>query len=133
MLPARTSRLQSDSAVMPPNDFATEWIARSSVIQPLPRSRREPRPDGGRSVDRKSTRLNSSHSQISYAVFCLKKHRHQSKSRNVDSMKHVFTRACTRCLLTWLYYSSTSVMHITNRLLGVPPVNIACSAEDRYS
>src|SRR5688572_33312843 len=27
----------------------------------------------GLSVDRKSTRLNSSHSQISYAVFCLKK------------------------------------------------------------
>src|SRR5256886_8922184 len=27
---------------------------------------------GGR-IDRKSTRLNSSHSQISYAVFCLKK------------------------------------------------------------
>src|SRR2546427_4854825 len=27
----------------------------------------------GLAVDRKSTRLNSSHSQISYAVFCLKK------------------------------------------------------------
>src|SRR2546427_7979383 len=27
----------------------------------------------GRDLDRKSTRLNSSHSQISYAVFCLKK------------------------------------------------------------
>src|SRR2546430_4345958 len=27
----------------------------------------------GFSIDRKSTRLNSSHSQISYAVFCLKK------------------------------------------------------------
>src|SRR2546430_3113572 len=27
----------------------------------------------GRDADRKSTRLNSSHSQISYAVFCLKK------------------------------------------------------------
>src|SRR2546430_7449783 len=27
----------------------------------------------GRDEDRKSTRLNSSHSQISYAVFCLKK------------------------------------------------------------
>src|SRR2546430_12668585 len=26
-------------------------------------------------ADRKSTRLNSSHSQISYAVFCLKKHK----------------------------------------------------------
>src|SRR3989475_9376632 len=31
-------------------------------------------PDGvGTTRDRKSTRLNSSHSQISYAVFCLKK------------------------------------------------------------
>src|SRR2546430_8222277 len=29
--------------------------------------------DGGAARDRKSTRLNSSHSQISYAVFCLKK------------------------------------------------------------
>src|SRR2546430_8675544 len=28
---------------------------------------------GSRGLDRKSTRLNSSHSQISYAVFCLKK------------------------------------------------------------
>src|SRR5688572_31321934 len=28
---------------------------------------------GGPPLDRKSTRLNSSHSQISYAVFCLKK------------------------------------------------------------
>src|SRR5438270_8098393 len=32
---------------------------------------------GGR-VDRKSTRLNSSHSQISYAVFCLKKKKRYS-------------------------------------------------------
>src|SRR2546427_7057549 len=31
--------------------------------------------------DRKSTRLNSSHSQISYAVFCLKK-----KKKNTDSV-----------------------------------------------
>src|SRR2546427_8483712 len=29
--------------------------------------------EGPRTSDRKSTRLNSSHSQISYAVFCLKK------------------------------------------------------------
>src|SRR5688572_32536168 len=29
--------------------------------------------------DRKSTRLNSSHSQISYAVFCLKKKKKQNK------------------------------------------------------
>src|SRR6266478_5429883 len=32
-----------------------------------------PTSSGPRSADRKSTRLNSSHSQISYAVFCLKK------------------------------------------------------------
>src|SRR2546427_7622467 len=31
------------------------------------------RPRRARERDRKSTRLNSSHSQISYAVFCLKK------------------------------------------------------------
>src|SRR2546430_11100110 len=47
-------------------------------------SPRSPRPD------RKSTRLNSSHSQISYAVFCLKKkkthtHRH---ARHDDDAAH---------------------------------------------
>src|SRR5688572_31895788 len=31
-------------------------------------------------VDRKSTRLNSSHSQISYAVFCLKKKKKKRKT-----------------------------------------------------
>src|SRR2546430_13691135 len=31
------------------------------------------------SIDRKSTRLNSSHSQISYAVFCLKKKKQNHK------------------------------------------------------
>src|SRR2546430_6233359 len=30
-------------------------------------------------IDRKSTRLNSSHSQISYAVFCLKKKKKKDK------------------------------------------------------
>src|SRR2546427_7938523 len=47
-------------------------------------ARKERRPGGrlvAETLDRKSTRLNSSHSQISYAVFCLKKkkklkHRH---------------------------------------------------------
>src|SRR3712207_7698130 len=31
----------------------------------------------GRARDRKSTRLNSSHANISYAVFCLKKKKHE--------------------------------------------------------
>src|SRR3712207_8774506 len=38
--------------------------------EPRLRVRRGPLPEGG---DRKSTRLNSSHANISYAVFCLKK------------------------------------------------------------
>src|SRR2546427_7438549 len=35
------------------------------------------------SIDRKSTRLNSSHSQISYAVFCLKKKKKTNKSQQL--------------------------------------------------
>src|SRR2546430_12335657 len=50
-----------------------------------------------RSGDRKSTRLNSSHSQISYAVFCLKKNKAQhtinaspnaATTPNAVSIKH---------------------------------------------
>src|SRR5688572_31677041 len=40
------------------------------LLQNFPVWRNEPQHRAG---DRKSTRLNSSHSQISYAVFCLKK------------------------------------------------------------
>src|SRR5258708_26084483 len=39
-------------------------------------------------LDRKSTRLNSSHQIISYAVFCLKKKRHCSDS--IDDKHHFF-------------------------------------------
>src|SRR6266567_4469327 len=47
------------------------------------------------SRDRKSTRLNSSHSQISYAVFCLKKKRATHvdplwKSKNGDQARLLF-------------------------------------------
>src|SRR5699024_12550378 len=37
-----------------------------------------------RNVDRKSTRLNSSHVSISYAVFCLKKKRKKNKTPKQD-------------------------------------------------
>src|SRR5688572_31945961 len=36
--------------------------------------------DASHPTDRKSTRLNSSHSQISYAVFCLKKKKKKKKN-----------------------------------------------------
>src|SRR2546428_1592306 len=78
------------------NDTATTEIYTLSLHDALPISggadgagriagdtpRASPRPASGRAAarerqcpdrDRKSTRLNSSHDQISYAVFCLKK------------------------------------------------------------
>src|SRR3712207_8237160 len=47
----------------------------AAATPPEPSSHRIPQslPDSQRSRDRKSTRLNSSHANISYAVFCLKK------------------------------------------------------------
>src|SRR2546421_2283571 len=38
--------------------------------------------------DRKSTRLNSSHDQISYAVFCLKKKKKKQKTKRATQGKH---------------------------------------------
>src|SRR5258708_24588293 len=43
------------------------------------RAPRSPPPRVGRRPDRKSTRLNSSHQIISYAVFCLKKKKRQMR------------------------------------------------------
>src|SRR2546426_8187441 len=41
----------------------------------------------GRRVDRKSTRLNSSHLVISYAVFCLKKKKKRNEAKHHASNK----------------------------------------------
>src|SRR2546427_9343356 len=46
-------------------------------------------------LDRKSTRLNSSHSQISYAVFCLKKKKKNNNTTNID--KQINTRMNGDC------------------------------------
>src|SRR2546427_1458415 len=48
------------------------WAARRRDLRRHPRTTVR-RPGRRQRQDRKSTRLNSSHSQISYAVFCLKK------------------------------------------------------------
>src|SRR5438105_5729512 len=42
---------------------------------------------GGAGLDRKSTRLNSSHEWISYAVFCLKKKKKKKKKKEHRSKK----------------------------------------------
>src|SRR2546430_6430557 len=41
------------------------------------------------SADRKSTRLNSSHSQISYAVFCLKKKKNKKRIQSKLTRKNI--------------------------------------------
>src|SRR5256885_11103990 len=50
--------------------------ARGGDAAPRPHDPAHPRALGGAGGDRKSTRLNSSHLVISYAVFCLKKKHH---------------------------------------------------------
>src|SRR2546430_8828713 len=45
-------------------------------------------------TDRKSTRLNSSHSQISYAVFCLKKKNRQTIADSPRRDRMPVTRSC---------------------------------------
>src|SRR2546430_13195586 len=61
------SRRAECAAALARRGAGTRWLANQAATPPgapcLP-------------LDRKSTRLNSSHSQISYAVFCLKKNTH---------------------------------------------------------
>src|SRR6266536_3522863 len=53
--------------------FPYTTLFRSPRSRGGPRGRHSPRERRGNRGDRKSTRLNSSHEWISYAVFCLKK------------------------------------------------------------
>src|SRR2546430_12191931 len=56
-------------------------VSAVAVVRPFRALRYDPAVGGPLEslVDRKSTRLNSSHSQISYAVFCLKKKKSDSR------------------------------------------------------
>src|SRR3712207_7352775 len=75
------------------HDALPIWVSAPLDSSSLPTQRR--RSPGGKAHefatsvhlnprDRKSTRLNSSHANISYAVFCLKK-----KKRSYNTTKHV--------------------------------------------
>src|SRR2546430_12789316 len=103
------------------NDTATTEIYTLSLHDALPisratarrrlagRQRGHQRRCGRR--DRKSTRLNSSHSQISYAVFCLKKKKKNQLGASPRGAHptyhppHIITRAHTCHIL----YRATSV------------------------
>src|SRR5436190_11281984 len=62
------------------------------VAKTPPRPRAAWRPASPAGADRKSTRLNSSHTVISYAVFCLKKKKILEVRCNHDT-KHVINSA----------------------------------------
>src|SRR2546430_8191562 len=92
------------------NDTATTEIYTLSLHDALPIFEPQGQPKAGDwtpqkearlKQDRKSTRLNSSHSQISYAVFCLKKKKtkisrtratHTDNSSSIDPMMFFFQR-----------------------------------------
>src|SRR5688572_31505230 len=90
------------------NDTATTEIYTLSLHDALPIS--QCRPLGSDCIhhcshvvhallDRKSTRLNSSHSQISYAVFCLKK-----KKKEINTTKFQFPYHTTKSIIYPIMY-----------------------------
>src|SRR2546430_4324657 len=100
------------------NDTATTEIYTLSLHDALPifkaASDAKPYPTGegdhqgtpsGGGADRKSTRLNSSHSQISYAVFCLKKKTSSVRTAAVFAQRSlIFTDQ-------WITTSSIVITH----------------------
>src|SRR5688572_8050673 len=59
------------------NATAASWSPAVEAVEPIHMARNSRKP----TRDRKSTRLNSSHSQISYAVFCLKKKKKKKEKK----------------------------------------------------
>src|SRR5215813_10934979 len=103
-------RRSSDLPVVPDGGVERE--------QPLD----DPRPGPG---DRKSTRLNSSHVRISYAVFCLKKKNHRRRPCNPSPLILTFLapinkphpataqrRYSTRHSLSFFFFNDTATTEI---------------------
>src|SRR3989440_7559660 len=81
-------------------------------------------------LDRKSTRLNSSHDQISYAVFCLKKKKKTSSARSTSrsspshSTNHTARPSAVTSTTSWSVTPSKSRMprsSITTRISRTAP------------
>src|SRR5688572_30984307 len=73
--------------------------------------------------DRKSTRLNSSHSQISYAVFCLKKKKKKSQL-STDENPQTPTRSRLR------KHASTQIVYLSMSMTAVLAVCQWCRLRD---
>src|SRR6266704_2055154 len=95
------------------NDTATTEIYTLSLHDALPicatrcrgrRSRRRTCRSGSTTADRKSTRLNSSHVSISYAVFCLKKKNIKTYMTFLKKKKKTKTKQYESILYCIVYY-----------------------------
>src|SRR2546427_6014730 len=80
--PLKKLRHQGRRNVVPRRD-----LAGARVLAPGRRHEELDRQETVVGPDRKSTRLNSSHSQISYAVFCLKKKKKKNYKRSLVRKK----------------------------------------------
>src|SRR5215218_3783428 len=74
---------------------------------------------GQRLVDRKSTRLNSSHTVISYAVFCLKKKKNDGTAVASGRESSVANTANWTCVRSERRYRPTA--RSSERILAVAP------------
>src|SRR5258708_19483611 len=72
--------------------YSTAAVATTPAITPMVRCPTHPEPLTA--IDRKSTRLNSSHQIISYAVFCLKKKKNNIFTKHRTRM-HTLTHHTT--------------------------------------
>src|SRR6266498_4761151 len=80
-LPARAARARPTGTSRSPTGRHGPYRPTAAAVE----RRRRRRPDTAR--DRKSTRLNSSHVRISYAVFCLKKKKKTKKHQHYEKKK----------------------------------------------
>src|SRR2546422_1661559 len=80
------------STLFPYTTLFRSGIARESLCRPEevgPDRDRWPGVDSESGRDRKSTRLNSSHGYISYAVFCLKKKKKETYMKCLNNSHHM--------------------------------------------
>src|SRR3712207_8307052 len=81
----RSAPVRAVSMFEPPIDLTGDHAADTAKIEGLVNLVRAGRRRETVEADRKSTRLNSSHANISYAVFCLKKKKERSYHEEVSS------------------------------------------------
>src|SRR2546427_7999041 len=111
-----SSAMPSASGWNPGEQNASKQCTKASIPVAAVIAGGRPTVSSGSLIDRKSTRLNSSHSQISYAVFCLKKKKNIYRSIHVHSSLHCRTDHDAFPVLTFCRGLSRPHTHLDRRL-----------------